>query len=446
MAQMTEEELDLLAGEAATKTLVARAGEKATGFIRQFVKPAVLPTGLGIAGAAFGGGVGTPFGLTVPGGVAGGAAGSAAGEALNQALGITEPSLGQIGIAAAIPAAVGTAAAVARPLARFATAARAAQTLNALAPDEAAARLARLTPRVPAKVLFKQATEQRVLIPATKAAGVIDDMLDDLTRASKGVQRVNSQVIGYLKGLKAKLESQPAGVSPAEFQRELEGAGQVIKSVGARGGSGSGAVKKVFNALIGDLDEAAKTANPAMPAASTLIAARDTFKRESVIREIGEMIQDATKLLRGQGGQIQFNANQVIRDIGKNKFYADAFTAAERKEVESLLKLLNNIPALRPGAGAQFGSGRVQEMLRLTAVGGAGGAMMGGGSGGAIGAAAGAMAQPVLEFGRNFATALQMQTGRALLRQLLTESKGVATPQVATILAAYARSVEGQAP
>src|SRR5216117_595003 len=73
----------------------------------QFVKPAVLPTALSYAGAALGGGVGTPFGLTVPGAVAGGAVGSMAGEGLNQALGITEPSLSQIGLAGAVPAAIG---------------------------------------------------------------------------------------------------------------------------------------------------------------------------------------------------------------------------------------------------------------------------------------------------------------------------------------------------
>ena len=102
----------------------------------QFVKPAALPTALSYAGAALGGGVGTPFGLTVPGAVAGGAVGSMAGEGLNQALGITEPSLSQIGLAGAVPAAIGgigTGFRAARP---FLSSGRAAQTLNALTPEE----------------------------------------------------------------------------------------------------------------------------------------------------------------------------------------------------------------------------------------------------------------------------------------------------------------------
>ena len=411
------------------------------GLLGKFVKPAVLPTGLGYAGAAFGGGLGTPFGMTVPGGIAGAAIGSAAGEAANQALGITPPSLGQIGMAGALPAAVGSAGALIRPLIKMVPTSRAAQTLNALAPEEAAARLAPLQPKRASKLLFAEATAQRVKIPVAKAIDAVDDMLDDLTQGSKGVQRVNNQAINYLKGLKAKFEANQLGLSPLELQRELEGAGQIIKSIHVKGGSGSGAVKKVFGALVDDLDDAAKGANPAMPAAKTLIAARNTFKREGVIREMADAIEGATKILRGQKDQVQFNADHVIKEIGQNRFYKEAFNATERQEIEGLFKMLNKIPALRPGAGAQFGSGRVAEMVRMGSIGGGTGAMAGGGEGAAIGAAVGTAVPPVIEFGKNLATAMQMQTGRALLKQLLTESKGVATPQIMSIIAAYATAV-----
>ena len=50
------------------------------GFMERFIKPAVLPTAGSIAGSAFGGGVGTPFGMTVPGMIAGSAIGSGLGE------------------------------------------------------------------------------------------------------------------------------------------------------------------------------------------------------------------------------------------------------------------------------------------------------------------------------------------------------------------------------
>ncbi len=449
---MTDEQLSEMARQQATQdalaeqgqaTATAQAEESGMGsFMKQFVKPAVLPTAGGIAGAAFGGGVGTPFGMTIPGGIVGGSIGSMLGEAGNQALGITEPSLGQVGMAGVLPLAAGAAGAALRPLMPFMSAGKAGQTLNALAPEEAAAKVGSMMPKVKASVLFNQATQSKVTIPMNRTTHMIDDMLDELTNVSGGVQKANSQVIGYLKGLKNTLTTSPQGLSPDRLQRELEGAGNVVKSVKVKGGTGSGAIRQAFKAMVNDLDDAAKMANPSQPAAQVLMAARDTFKRESVVKEIGEAITDATKNLRGQGDFVQFNANQVLKDIGKNRFYHDALSATERGEVESLLKLLNKIPALRPGAGAQFGSGRVQEMLRMSAIGGGTGAMAGGGPGAAVGAAVGAAIPPIVEFGKNVATALQMSTGRALMKELLTQSKGVATPQVASIIAAYARAVE----
>lgn len=338
--------------------------------------------------------------------------------------------------------AVGGAAAGLRALAPFATAGRAAQTLNALAPEEAAAKVGSMLPKIPAVALFKQASEAKVTIPMNRTLHMIDTMLDGLTNVSTGVQRANSQVIGYLNGLKNTLATSPTGLSPLALQRELEGAGNVVKSVNVKGGTGSGAIKQAFKAMVNDLDDAAKMANPGLPGAQTLIAARDAFKKESVMKEIGDAVTDATKNLRGQGELVQFNANQVLKAIAKNPFYEKALSATERGEVESLLKLLNKIPALSPGAGAQFGSGRTAQMLKAGTIGGGVGAASGDPMNAAIGAAVGTVVPAVVDFGKNVATAMQMSTGRALLKELLTQSKGIATPQVASIVAAYARAVE----
>ena len=226
------------------------------------------------------------------------------------------------------------------------------------------------------------------------------------------------------------------------MQKELEGAGQIIKSIKTRGGSGTGAVKNVFKALIDDLDDVIKSSHPSQPASQTLRTARDVFKREAVIGEMKDSIEAATKVLRGQGANVQFNANLVLKDLGKNEFYKDAFTAAERTEIEGLFKLLNKIPALRPGAGAQFGSGRVAEMVRSGSIGGGIGVLSGGGPGAVVGTAIGTVVPPTVEFAKNLSVAMQMRTGRALMKELLTQSKGVATPQVMSVIAAYARAVE----
>lgn len=408
-------------------------------FNQQYIRPNILPTGLGIAGGVAGTALGGPWG-----GIVGSGVGSGVGEGINQLTGITEPSLTNLATATGVPMAVGGALQLAKPLLPLMRAGKAAQVLNALAPEEAAAKLATMSPRVPSSTLFKQATESNVKIPMARTLHAIDDMLDDLTNVSSGVQSSNRQVIHYLKGLKNQLTTNPQGLSPQALQRELEGAGHVVKSVATKGGTGSGSVKQVFKHMINDLDDAAKLANPAQPGARALVSARDAFKRESVLKEIGEAITDATKVMRGQGEFVQFNPAAVLREIGKNKFYKEALSAGERSEVEGLLKLLNKIPALRPGAGAMFGAGKAAQLAGGGAIGGTIGAFQGERPDfGTIvaGAAVGAGATSVAAFGRNVATALQMQTGRALMKELLTQSKGVATPQVASILAAYADAV-----
>lgn len=403
------------------------------GFFNQFVKPAILPTLGGVAGTALGGITGS-----IPGGVIGGGIGSALGEAGNQALGITEPSMGNVAMAGAMPMALGGAMALARPLMPFMGAGRAAQTLNSLAPEEAAAAVARMTPKPGAAHFFNIAAQSGAQIPLAKSVQKIGEMLDDMTNVSTGVQKANGQVIGYLKGLQNLLKTNPKGLTPIALQRELEGAGNVIKSVNTKGGTGSGAIKEVFKALVNDMDEAAAMGGPG---AKSLSTARHVFKKEHVMKEIEEAITDATKSLRGQGEMVQFNANAVLKQIKGNDFYDDALSATEKGEMESLLKLLNKIPALRPGAGAQFGSGRMATLAASASAGGGTGFAMGGATGGAIGTAVGMAIPPVIEFGKNVATAMQMSTGRALMKELLKQSKGVATPQVASVIAAYAHAV-----
>lgn len=434
---VTDQELEAEAHEDFAKALIQRAGGKTPDFISKWVTPAVAPTVGGVAGNV----LGARFG-GMPGAVVGGAIGSGIGEGVNQLMGVTEPSMTEMAKATGVPLALGGAAAAIRPLMPFMTSGKAAQTLNALAPEEAAGKVGAMMPKVKAADLFKMATEAKVTIPMNRTMHMIDSMLSDLTNVSTGVQKANSQVIGYLKGLKNTLTTAPSGLSPLALQRELEGAGNVVKSVVARGGTGSGSIKQTFKAMVNDLDDAAKMGVSYTTGAKTLLAARDAFKKESVVNEIGEAITDATKNLRGQGEFVQFNANAVLKAVSKNPFYEKALSATERGEVESLLKLLNKIPALRPGAGAQFGSGRLATMAAsATAMGGAGFAA-GGATGGGIGTAVGMAIPPMVDFGKNVAVALQMSTGRALMKELLTQSKGVATPQVASVIAAYARAVE----
>jgi hypothetical protein len=442
-----ELDVEALAREDATKALVQRASGEAPSFMDKWVKPAALPMAGSIAGEVIGAPFAPPWGSIVGGGI-----GSGVGEAANQALGITEPSLTNIGLATGVPMAVGGAVQAVQPLVKMAGA-KGAQLLNALAPDEAVTQLAKLTPKTPSGPLFKIASDAQVKVPMNRTLHALDDLMEEVADVSKGAKEANAISTRYLKGLKDLLTTNPNGLSPATLQRELESIGAVKASLKTKGGGGLGRIDQVFKHMTKDLDDAVEMASWSQPGARALVAARDTWKKESVLKEIGEEIDNATKFMRGQGASEQFNPAAVLNKIKKNEFYEDAFTAAERTEFEGILKLLNRIPALRPGAGQQYGHGVGGKITRFAA-GGAGAGYTAGGyvgkafgvegleiPGAVAGAAIGGSAPYMAEFGRNFTTAMSMDTGRALMKELLTQSKGTVTPQVASIIGAYAAAV-----
>lgn len=397
------------------------------GLMETMVYPAILPT----AGTAIGGMVG---------GIPGAMAGGALGELGNQAMGVTDPSLTNIALSGGAAAIGGPTNLGAKMFGR-----RGAQVLNALAPEEAAMHLAKLEPGIASKFLFKEAAESGATIPMGRASQAITSMLDDLGSSSKGVQQANRTALSYLKGLQEKLTANPHGLSPADLQRELAGAGEVMKNARAKGGAGLGAIKKVYGAMADDLDAIANQADEVgSRAALTLKDARDTFKREAAVDEISGAVDKAFKVLRGQGDAGQFNASMVLSELKKNDFVKQAFSADEIKEMEKLFTKLNKIPALRPGAGQQAGS---RSVLQGPVMGGSFGAaassLLGAGPtlGGAVGAAAGVAIPPTLEMARNISTAMGMKTGRALLGSLLKNSDGAITPQVMSIIGAYAEAV-----
>jgi hypothetical protein len=443
---MTDEEVDALAQEDATKALVMRASGEPPGWIDKYMKPAALPTAGGIVGGMAGASFG-PWGA-----VAGNSLGSMAGEAGNQALGITEPSMGNIALAGGVPAAMGAATQLAKPVMAFAGA-KGAQMLNALAPDEATLHLAKLQPKVPSAVLFKTATDAQVKIPMNRTLHAIDDMLDEVADVSRGTKAVNSVSSNHLKGLKDLLLTNPQGLSPKVLQRELEAIGHVKAGMGkSTKGGGAGRLDQVFKHMSNDLDDAAEMASAAQPGARALVAARATWKKESVLKEIGEEITNVTKDINNKEG-VSFNAAAVKNKLRKNEFYEEALSEFERKDFEDILTMLKHIPALRPGAGQQYGYGVGGKITRFAAGGAGVGHQVGKYAGQAFGVEGleipGAVAGGIIggsspyiaEFGRNFTTAMSMDTGRALMKQLLTESKGTVTPQVASVIAAYAEAV-----
>ncbi len=425
-----------MAREQATKDFLAQQGQPAQapasgspdpGFFQQYVAPAILPTVGGMIGAPAG-----PLGV---------AAGSGLGTIANDVMGIEDPSVAQIALSIGTPLAFSTAANLLRAGSRFGTAGRAAEVLNTLAPEEAAARLVPLESVTKSRDLFKLASEGGGQVKMSKALEAISEVKDSLLQSAIG-QKTQGSVLKAISALENKLSVHGQSLSPRELQAELAAVGEQISTMQRQGGAGLGVYKKLFAGMIDDLDIAANAGDT--PAANVLKEARNLFKRESVLREIKTATEAAMKPMRGQGAVEQFNAAAVLRDIGKNKFFTEAFTPAEQNEITGLFKMLNKIPALSPAAGQQFGSGRIAKTIAASTMGGGAGLAMGGPAGSGIGAMLGAATPSAVELAQNITTAMQMQTGRALLKQLLTNSDGAITPQIASILGAYVRAVNSE--
>ena len=190
-------------------------------------------------------------------------------------------------------------------------------------------------------------------------------------------------------------------------------------------------------------------------AAATLQQARDVFKREKVLDAIDEQIKDAFKINRGQGSQGQFNANKIINTLkdtseGTGKFFAQAFTKPEQKDLIEFFEFLNKIPGLGAPAGATRGSEAILKtagkVVSTSTIGGALGYAVGGPPGAAVGTAIGAAIPPSLESIKLMNMTWQMQGGRDLLKGLMLNSDGAITPQVIATMGAFLSGQVAQAP
>lgn len=380
----------------------------------------------------------------IVGNVPGAMGGAGIGEYLNQKLGITEESPGQMLWAAgsqAILPALGAGYRVAKGMGPKAG----AEALHSLAPKELELAVKRLAPVVPSSKLFEQATTMGGSIPLTKTISEIDDVLLSIGQGSKELQRAYGPVARYLNSLKSHITQYGGQLPPNLMQREMHGIG-ALQGSAERGQSKLFAkehaayLKRIFGALSDDLDDAAQAGskvnwNP--QAAEALQAARQAFKRESVIKEIISAGDEASFIKAGVGDTMQFRANKLLNALPENKFFKQAFTAQEKQGVLGLLKTLNEIPAIPPGAGASWGSGRLWQSL--AGYGGAG-AVVGGVPGGGAGLAVGAMAPIVKDMASNIRLASKTELGRQLLKDLLKSPMRPVNKMLLSQAMAYAAS------
>jgi len=390
--------------------------------VPEIAKQAILPTLGGIAGI--------PLGL---GGIAGG---SFIGEAVSQGLGISPRSNLQLALAGGlpmVPSVIKRGGSVIKP---FMTSKMAARTLNMLGPKEAERVISKLAPEHAHRLLFEQAFQQGGRIEMTNT-------LDDLERLIAKMRKGSTApgTVEYLQRLWDKIAGGNGILDPENLQQELEIFGKMVQKLERAEGSPYGAGKKVFESMMKDLDSAITRK---VPGADMLKLARDTFKRASSVEELWDYVKAAIKPVRGQGEFRPFNAAEVIRKVEADRFFTESFTTLEQKEIIGLLNKLNRIPALSPGAGQQFGSGRFWHTFSKMGAAGGGGASVGflfgrpdigAGIGFGLGVADIAIGRPA----RDIAFALSMKEGRVLLGKLLTKD-GTLTEKSLAVLTAFSRA------
>jgi hypothetical protein len=412
----------------------------------------VIGTGLGVAAAPFVGPAAIPLTLALRGGF------SAGGEYLNQRLGITEPSAGQIALQGAIPTLFAAAAHAPGGLRAGAKitppSTRGAEFLNRIGAEETRLHLGRLQGPDPGP-LFQRVAQAGGSFHTGGTMQAIQQELGNLTQSANG-QTLYGRTIDVLNNLQNKLIQSGGSLSPMEFQAELRDLGAAMRTAEGRTVNKveQGALKKVYGQLAEALDVTAQSNMPNGVTARELLDARKLVKRQSVLDDIEESLGNAEKLMRGQGDNIQFNANAVLRDLKNNPFWTGAkggknpaFTAQEKKEFEELLTLMNKLPALQPGAGVNAGSMRKMQRGMMAGSAGTAGGLYSGGDPmvTAAAAAAGAAIPTLAAFGRVVGIALRTETGRKELRGLLRQP-GITIPDIVGSLSAALTASQASPP
>jgi hypothetical protein len=360
-------------------------------------------------------------------------AGSALGEVANQALGITEPSLFQIGLAAGLPPVAGYSANVLRGAAKLPGA------LKTLAPSMAKEQVAGYRGAVSGREAMEQATREGLTIPLTDTTQALQEMRNTMFNQTPAGQKAFEKVLKDT-GLEDLVTATGDGITPAKMQALLHDIGKL--QAGAATDDASGISKeylgRFFKTLNDDLDNSG----------SALGKARDYWKREQVLNDIEERINKAVFTPKGQGAQTDFSPQKIINELndtseGIGKWFSQSFSRSEQAEIKSLFQFLNTIPGLQPGAGQQFGSGKFWERVTHAGAGGSIGYGVGlatlGPPGAAVGAGIGMFAPEAMNVGGMILQANKMPGGKQFVRQLFT-NEGAITPKLLGAISAFVAS------
>jgi len=373
---------------------------------------------------------------------AGPVVGGVAGEAINNVIGLTKPSLGGYAVQALVPPAMRGAGNLKRLAPKFGTEAKSAETLNQIGIQDLRALQREYQPLTPSEELFKRVGNELIPMPFAKqsAESILNRIAMQLpsNRALYKKSRDSSQDVVDL------FEPPGQGGLPAtQFQEAIRTAGERVGAArrGEEGVGGTANVRnysELFGGYARDLD-----------ASPLLRRARESFKREAVLQDVGDLGRPFVK--KGVGETEQVNVNQLMNRLKDEtdelgRFFKQAFDDDERKAIITRLGNINALPGIGPGPGQAVGSSKVNPVIAAMLGAGSLGAAHGG-AGEAMGAAAGAYAlSGAGRMARDLSIAWNIPAGRALIGQLLDRSGGKITPDVWAGIQAFAASQTANLP
>ena len=386
--------------------------------VGKVIAPAIYPTIGAVLGTLLG-----PGGQIV---------GGLGGVAVNQILGITEPSVVEPAAQVLVPGGSKGLNAYRRLFPAFGTEARAASTMNRIAPLEVQQMLKSYAPKRSSKTLFEEAERSGGTIPLPSTEEAAARELASIQESLPSFRTSYDPLKKHLKGIQQAADTGGVerGIPTSTFQRLLHDVGRHQEAADVSGGVLKKGYRDVYAGLMKDLEQAPKLAD-----------ARQAYKREIVLRELKSVGRPFTK--RGVGEAEQFNANKLINRLNDSddlltKSFRSAFTPKEQQEILGTLTILNKIPPIPPGAGQSFGSGKFWTQTAPSLV---TGGTLGYASGNPLaGLVMGAGAPAAQRYLRDFSLAWQTQEGKALIQNLLAHSGGKFTPQVWSAIQAFAAS------
>lgn len=371
---------------------------------------------------------------------AGPVVGGMLGEAANNLMGLTEPSVGGYAVQALVPPALRGGANLKRVFPAFGTSARGRESLQEIGKRDLRGIQAEYQPLTPSSDLFSRVGKYPIPMPHTKqeSQNVLDRIAKELP-VDQPLFKKSGEVAEEYKRI------DPAGLPADRFQTSMSTLGQRVRSAGRAEESVGGTVnsanyKRMYGGFAKDLD--------AVPD-PTLKRAREAYKREQTLEDIGDTAKIFTP--KGHGEKEQINVNQLMTRLKDDqdelgKFFHQAFNDEERKSILGRLGKINEMPGLGPGTGLAVGSSKVNPLIAAMMGAGSVGAAHGG-TAEALGLAAGTYAlSGAGRMARDLSIAWNIPAGRAMIQALLDRSGGKVTPEVTAAIQAFAAAQTANLP